>query len=164
MNSDTKLLLVDAIRRGDAEEVRELLMSGVSPNSLYRGWSPLHWASQWGRHGIVRTLLESGARVDKRDANGFTPLLVAVGENRLRTVKLLLDQGADIHMKTHAVGNGQPIHLAAAWGYLPIVKLLLTRGADLEVKDEDGNTALDFAKRYRHVNVVRFLRGWTRRA
>lgn len=69
-----------------------------------------------------------------------TALMKAVVENSTETVKLFLDQRADMNLVDkkgitplmRAVGNGNP----------EIVKLFLDHGADINFKDKDGNTLL----------------------
>jgi ankyrin repeat protein len=43
----------------------------------HRGSTPLHWAANIGRIGVVRLLLEHGADVNLRDGNGNTPSQLA---------------------------------------------------------------------------------------
>ena len=38
-----------------------------------------------------------------------------------------------------------PLHMAVDWGYKEIVELLLVNGADVNVKDEFGDTPLDWS-------------------
>jgi uncharacterized protein len=57
-----------------------------------------------------------------------------------KTVKLLLDKGANIEARDW---NGQtPLIRAAAYGQHGIMRVLLERGADIEAIDNDGQTAL----------------------
>jgi len=49
------------------------------------------------------------------------------------------------------------LHLAASWGHLAIVKRLLEGGADLTLRDEDGYTALDYARQQGKSEVVALL-------
>jgi ankyrin repeat protein len=57
-----------------------------------------------------------------------------------KTVKLLLDKGANIETRDW---NGQtPLIRAAAYGQHGIMKVLLEGGADIEAHDDDGQTAL----------------------
>ncbi|CAN0096254.1 unnamed protein product, partial [Laminaria digitata] len=55
------------------------------------------------------------------------------------------------------VGGGRqppPLVAAAAAGHAAMVRLLLERGADPGIRDEDGNTAADLAKRGAFVDVL----------
>jgi ankyrin repeat protein len=69
--------------------VRVLLNAGADPNRVTRpgaetegfmrdvhtrGETPLHRAAAYGTRGAIEALLAAGARIDRRDANGDTPL------------------------------------------------------------------------------------------
>ncbi|MFO0599997.1 MAG: ankyrin repeat domain-containing protein [Myxococcaceae bacterium] len=74
----------------------------------------------------VRALLEAGAAVDARDADGRTALHSAVMVNELAIVELLLRAGAD-PSAADAVGD-VPLHFAAQHpARLPVLRLLLAR-------------------------------------
>ena len=50
-----------------------------------------------------------------------------------------------------------PLMWAAGFGQLDTVELLLATGADPSLKDEDGMTALDFARDIKHDGIVALL-------
>uniref|UniRef100_A0A671NIW3 Fibronectin type 3 and ankyrin repeat domains protein 1-like n=1 Tax=Sinocyclocheilus anshuiensis TaxID=1608454 RepID=A0A671NIW3_9TELE len=63
-------------------------------------WTPLMCVSAIsGNAAVASILLQAGADVNIRDKAGKTPLMVAVLNNHVELVKLLLDSGADHHMK-----------------------------------------------------------------
>jgi len=49
---------------------------------------------------LVKSLLASGADINAKDNNGWTPLIEAAQEDHLEIVTLLLEKGADINSKT----------------------------------------------------------------
>lgn len=73
-----------------------------------------------------------------RDREGSTPLHHAAGFAPLATVKLLLDNGADVNAKNRRAST--PLHWAIRDEAK--VRLLLERGADLNAKQADGRTPL----------------------
>ena len=77
--------------------LRALLDAGADPNLKAKGGYPLHEAvhGDWGSPIAVRLLLEYGAKVDARDENGQTPLMVAADHGELDCIWLLLQAGAD---------------------------------------------------------------------
>ena len=80
------------------------------------GYTPLHFACcasnrEFNNHEIVSLLLERRSDVDPREANGKTPLLLAVSAGLLPTVKLLIKAGADINAQNW---NGQGV-----WQFVP---------------------------------------------
>jgi ankyrin repeat protein len=98
---------------GDSERVVDLLARGLGPGTPDDdGWTPLHAAVQAWSLPCCVILLDAGAPVDARDANGNTPLSGAVFESRGRgdLIKLLRGRGADPTLKNnHGVS---PLSLA----------------------------------------------------
>jgi hypothetical protein len=86
-----------AALNGDADLVKALIDKGAEVNK--KGWAPLHYAAANGHDDIVRMLLEKSAYIDAGSPNGTTPLMMAARGNYLSTVKVLLDAGADSHIK-----------------------------------------------------------------
>jgi uncharacterized protein len=61
----------------------------------HEGWSPLHYAASAPDEKVLRLLLDRGAAVDGRAANGSTALMMAANYGAEASVKLLLARGAD---------------------------------------------------------------------
>lgn len=84
--------------------------------------------------------------INFRNKTGQTALMAACSnpkgsENRLKIVKLLLNNGAGIHMQDEA-GNSA-LHFACINGHTEIVKLLLSCPTiDINLKNKKGKTAL----------------------
>ena len=55
-----------------------------------------------GKRKLIKFLVDCGADIDSSDANGYTPLFLAVTANKPRVVKWLIDFGADVNIKTDA--------------------------------------------------------------
>ena len=114
---------------------------------------PLIAAARDGNAAAVREIVKSGA--DPNGAYGnlnWTPLMYAISENQIGSVKALLDSGADVNRTGEYETEPRtkqlrvtPLMMAAGYGYTPIVELLLRRGADAAPVDGDGNRALDYA-------------------
>jgi len=54
--------------------------------------------------------------------------------------------------------NQTPLHWAAINGHLSVVEYLVNHNAEINVKNKDGETPLELAKRYGRLNVVDFLK------
>jgi hypothetical protein len=109
--SSKEELLIDSVRIGDTEKVRELLDMGANPNhkvaSKIRSNIPLITAIDKGYEDIIRLLVEAGADVNASDKKGYLfPILTAINRGHsfeeekdnikfLRIVKFLIDNGAD---------------------------------------------------------------------
>jgi ankyrin repeat protein len=81
-------LLAEFAGNGNTNGVRQLLDLGIDVNTRHAEGDPyfgvaksstaLHSAAWRARHSTVKLLIERGAQVDARDANGRTPLILAV--------------------------------------------------------------------------------------
>ena len=99
--SDGWTPLMYAVRDGRQETVSILLAAGAAVNIGDR-WSrtPLHLAAE-APAGIARMLIKAGADLDKRNAGGVTPLMLAAGNGRQDIVELLLQAGARLDLKDY---------------------------------------------------------------
>src|SRR6266567_9512630 len=90
--------LHDAIQSGNLERVKEAIASGASVNQPDQmGATPLHDAAWSGNREIALYLLEHGANVKARHAEGgSTPVAYACIKNDLAMVELLVAHGADV--------------------------------------------------------------------
>ncbi|ELT90081.1 hypothetical protein CAPTEDRAFT_55409, partial [Capitella teleta] len=86
--------------------------------------------------------------VDCEDANGNTPLSEAASGGNADTVKLLVDNGADLNSRGQF--DRTPLYRAAFAGHLEAVQMLLQSGADPRLYANDGQTPAQV----RHVHVI----------
>lgn len=110
-------------------------------------WTPLHWAAFKSLSDIVNLLLVSGADHSLVDNEGFTALYLATlssnGNQRVRTVKLMLEAGADVN---HSGSIGWcPLHRAASDDTCQLTQLLLDAGATANMQNISGDTPLHMA-------------------
>lgn len=115
--------------------VRLLLAAGADPERAGGpdgGDLPLCGAACGGHTEVVLALLAAGARVDRREAYGFTALAWAVGQGHTATVEALLAHGADPDLPGPGGGapDGEPpLVTAARRGSPSTVRALLRHGA-----------------------------------
>ena len=83
------------------------------------------------------------------------PLLEAVREVDLETVRALLDQGVDVN--TTAVDGATPLHWAAYRDEPALVALLLDAGADVTVANRYGVLPLSLASLHGNPEVIELL-------
>jgi ankyrin repeat protein len=94
---DEKLLR--AVAAGNEDGVRDALENGADVNcTTGDGWTPLLEAAK-GPTEIVELLLAEGADPNIASGRGYTPLMRAAGNDREKTVRLLLAAGADTTMQ-----------------------------------------------------------------
>ena len=137
--------LANAAKYGNAELIRLLVEKGAKVNDPKD--PPIHWA---GKPEAAKALLEAGADVNQRNANGETALHLAMSawSPTAETVKLLLEAGADV--KAKSATGATPLHAAIQLGKPEIAKLLIAAGAEVDAKDNQGDTPLSVA----HANLV----------
>ena len=94
--------LADAVRYGDTDRVRELLLDEADPNAVDSRGEPLLLVAILNEHpSAAVALTDSGARTDVCTASGATPLWLAAGQGYRDVVKALIDAGAAINQPTH---------------------------------------------------------------
>jgi ankyrin repeat protein len=137
--------LMYATLYGDAGRVRQLLDGGADPNAADEGEAT---ALMWAVTSLEKTqvLLDRGANVHARSADGRTPLMVAAGlPGAAPVAQLLIERGANVRDRGPSLfGDVSPLVLAAYNGDEAMFRLLVENGADLEA---DGVPALAFALR-----------------
>ncbi|MFO3723400.1 ankyrin repeat domain-containing protein [Pseudomonas sp. HLMP] len=115
----------------------------------------LHGAAQRGDTAAITQLLDQGAPLEARDAQGRTALLVATQANQVQAAKALIEAGADVNAKDNI--HDSPYLYAGARGLDQILRLTLDHGADLESTNRYGGTALIPAAERGHVQTVQML-------
>ncbi len=103
-----------AVQKGDLPAVRAGLERGVDVNALNMSGYPALAVAQ--NAGVATALLDAGAKADRRDKAGYTPLMLQARDGRVDVVRLLLARGADRNAKDPstqrtaldiAIANGQ---------------------------------------------------------
>jgi ankyrin repeat protein len=112
------------------------------------GQTALHIASRYHHPATVTLLLKFGARVDAKDNNNNTSLLLATrpldytqDTTRVYEItQLLLEHGASVN--TRGENGHTPLHVASEYNLSSLVALLLRLGAKVDARDNDGITPL----------------------
>ncbi len=137
------------------------------------GLTPLMNAAGNRNVEAVKLLLAKGAKVNAVskteglpkiqtgtvEFGGWTPLLMASAFGPPESVKVLLDAGARIDAQDYR--GFTPLMLAVGTDRYDrrIVKMLMAHGADLNPTNHDGETALDWANKFRDPEVIHALGG-----
>ena len=145
-----------ASQSGSVESVRILIEAGAEVNAATYagGTTALMWAASLGHVDISRELISAGASLDARSTSdhrfvialesdgcaldpqiieqlwGFSPLLLAVLNDHIEVVQLLLEAGADVDGP--ASNRASPLLFATHGGQFEVARLLLEKGADPE--------------------------------
>jgi uncharacterized protein len=116
-------------------------------------------AAEQGDTARVLELLQQGADINARDAQGRTPVMAATYGNRIEMVAALIKAGADVNLRDDRLNN--PFLYAGAEGLLEILKLTYEAGADPTLTNRYGGIALIPASERGHVEVVNYLLEYT---
>jgi len=119
------------------------------------GESPLMLAALQGDLALARRLIARGAEVNKP---GWTALHYAASHPEVGSdavVALLLEHHA--YIDAESPNRTTPLMMAARYGHLRVVKRLLDEGADATLRNEQGLTALDFARQAQREEAARLV-------
>ena len=146
-----------ACETGNGAMVQKLLEAGANPNVALRPVdTPLMLASRSGSVEAVKALLTHDARVNaKESTKGQTALMWAAAEKHADVVRLLLEFGADVNLRSD--GKYTALLFAARANDIETTKALLAAGANINDADNDGNAALVVASLMGNTAVAKFL-------
>jgi ankyrin repeat protein len=143
--------LIEAVREGDLKKIKEQLKKGADINgTLCVEDPPLVIAALCKQEAAARYLLEKGAKIDKKDGDGWTALMTAAETSgATEIVRLLLDHGASVD-KTSQHGSTALI-VAVRGKSIDTLDLLIEKGAAVDAQNLYGETAL----------IAAAKQGWT---
>jgi ankyrin repeat protein len=176
-------MLFDAIRQGDADQVRALLAAdpALADSRTPEGATPVLWAV-YTRHSEFAPLLLATRPADffeacalgdtaraaelialdpalpkRHSGDGFTGLGFACFFAHADLARLLLDAGADPNLAARNALAVAPLHSAVATDFAPLVELLLARGARPDPEEGSGMTPLHTAAGHGNRQIIALL-------
>ena len=143
--TDNQLCALVLVVNGAALNVRDV-----------HGRTPLHLATMWGYHRLIKALAPSQEAFYFKDNNGCTPLHYACKNSHSECIRRIIFQAPyDIGdlmkvanndgttpLSVQTCSGGTILHVACDKGDINLVKKLLEAGADPNVTDEFGFTPL----------------------
>jgi len=82
-------------------------------------------------------------------------LVSAIFANDSDLIKSLLDQGMDVN--DNGIFTIPPLLRAALYGKSKALKTLIECGADKAIKDKQGHTAIELARKHNHQKIIDIL-------
>ncbi|OQE36718.1 hypothetical protein PENCOP_c011G03058 [Penicillium coprophilum] len=153
-NAETSALLL-ALQSGSQFIPTQLLIAGAK---IDNEGECLYAAVNNNKYDAIKLILSAGG-----DANGACskyppPLVIACRNGDMRTVDLLLTEGADPNVNdTQDLGSPSALHEACNQGYYEVARMLLTRGADPNGRIEGNNTPLETAALIGNLDILKLL-------
>ena len=172
----------------DSDAVMQAVLGTDKKISDSDGNTPIHIiVSGKGSIAMLSKLVHSGYPFDTRNADGYTPLTIAVESNSAAEAKLLLESGANPFImidkkgknaasialekknmtilasivknagKTSDIQGNTILHYAARTADAGTIKKLLSYGLDTNVKNISGETPHMIAIRWKHADSAELL-------
>ena len=153
------IMACSAAARGDVEELRMLLASGLKLSDMvdYDGRTAMHLAACNGRAEVLQFLLGSGMPAAPVDRWGGTPLSDAVEHGHETCASMLKGAGASLDQSGSDQRGSKRLFELAAKGDATHVRRMLAHGTSPNVCDYDRRTPLHVAAAEGHSAVAAAL-------
>jgi len=137
-----------AVKLDDVSAVESLLARGFDPNARDEGGQTALYLSfrEASFKSATVLLRQPQVRLELRNVNGETALMMAALKGHAHWVQQLLDRGAGVEATDPKAWAA--LHYAAAGPEPATVRLLLVRGAQIDARSPNGSTPLMMAARY----------------
>jgi len=133
-----------------------LIEAGADVNAVDDGEGvPLSYAARTSQSDVAELLLDHGARINYVSPRG-TALDMAVCQDDVSTVTLLIHRGADVNLADDY--GWTPLMGAARNGHEKIVNILLNAGASVSPRNSLGWDALKCASDNHHAAIAQLLK------
>ena len=152
---DLDLVLLEAAKRGDIDQVKSLVQQGAAVNIMdtyNSNYTPLIYAIRNNRIDMAEYLIDNGANVNPFHYYEPIPLLHAIGMGKTDMMKYLIDRGADVNSVNY---RKSALYFATERRNLDMVKYLVEHGAS--VNGPFDNEPLTVAVQRGYIDIVKYL-------
>lgn len=151
--------IFEAAVLGKVDRIQEILKSNSGRVSEHApdGFTPVALAAFFGQPAAAKALIAAGADVNAAAKNPLKvqALHAAVAGRNLEIVKAILEAGGNANAQQQA--GFRPMHEAGTNANRALAELLLAHGADPSLPNDEGKTAIDFARDKGHVEFAEWL-------
>ena len=146
----------NAVETNNAAWIRDGRCPNVNEPQA-NGTTALHYVAQEGAVECLKALLDQGVDVNQTDSDGWTALMVAVENTKLRCVEALLHRGSDVNKRLKR--DGRTALMLAMVHSEPCAEVLMNPkyGIRIDILDNQGDSALAYAVRYRALGTTKRL-------
>lgn len=156
--------LMYAAFNGSLDAVKYLLANGADPLLSYDCFNVVMCICKCNNVSNETDLLDclklledfDGIDINATDRSGYSALMYACSNGRLKIVKYLIDHGADIELKDNQNGE-TALFFAVRFEHVNIVKYLLSHGANRDAVDKNGETVHRIAITKNMVDILDVL-------
>ena len=117
-------------------------------------------AASEGNLKLVKSLIKAGADINSRNEDNDTGLHISARQGHTKIVRTFLENSIDVNSRGSK--GMTALMIAAEQNYPDILCDLLVKGAT-NLKDDDGNTAWNYARRNPSADVFKVFRKWYNR-
>lgn len=153
--------LEKAVTFSKPEAVKKLIQLGAdSKRYNHEGWALIHVVAQRNNPELMAAFLQAGVDGNTPTQNGSSPIQVAVVNNSVQVIDLLLkNKDMADHAKKAQFGDTEKncLHVAVISGHHRVAESLLKAGFPVDDPDKDGMTPLLLAACNNDPDMVRLL-------
>ncbi|MGA8598295.1 MAG: ankyrin repeat domain-containing protein [Bryobacteraceae bacterium] len=162
--------LIRAAFQSDPEVIEALLGKGADPHHADKaGFTALQGALSFSDSERVRLLLSAGSDPNASNIFGgqvkhgplalvhLTPLMLAAPYGQLDTVSILVKAGGRVNDLDIRKMNALTLAIATDHANPETVRQLIAAGADVNAKDQNGESVLDWARKFRNPEIMTAL-------
>lgn len=142
-NPVPKVDLHSAVVTDNLDAIHQHIKAGSDLNVLEpsRASTPLITAAALGKTEAAKILIDAGAALNYKNADGSTALHTSAVFGKTEVAKILIDAGIDLNSQNNE--GATALHAAAFFCRVEIVEALLEKGADKTLTNNTGKTALE---------------------
>lgn len=152
--------LMAASGKGHFEIVKYLVEKGADINITTEFGSPISYAAMSNNLKIIKFLVDNGAnKLNMYGSHimvGATALHSSAENNNIEIAKYFIAKDFDIDIPDKF--DTTPLMLAAARGHYEFFEFLIENNADLNKIDMYGKTALDYAIKNNHIEIINLIK------